>query len=131
MRFIYHSISLLGIIFFIYYGWTDSIPWWFKDGFLKLFNRGSEVVKTLPKEDWSKPLEVETKKEGEDDKKEDEKKPRDQKAEAEKKEGDKEKSLFSGEIKLGNLRSRYNLGIKQSEESEAVGKKDMGAEEAK
>ena len=36
------------------------------------------------------------------------------------------KNLFSGEFKLGGLRSRYNLDVPQNDKSEQIGKQDMG-----
>ncbi|MFM6401429.1 MAG: hypothetical protein ACKPFF_32540, partial [Planktothrix sp.] len=40
---------------------------------------------------------------------------------------DNSKKLFSGEIQVGKLRSRYNLDIPQDKQSEELNKKDMGA----
>ena len=113
MRVIFYAGSVLGWVFLIYFYWNQSIPWWFKKGFTETVKTIPEITRQIPKEDWAKPKE-ETKPE---DKKPTESKP-------EKKET--AKSLFSGEFKLGGLRSRYNLDVPQNDKSEQIGKRDMG-----
>lgn len=116
MRFLYSVGSLLGWFFLIYFCWNQSIPWWFKKGFQETVKAVPEITKSIPKDDWSKPKE-ETKPE--------DKKPGENKLEEPKSETSK--NLFSGEIKVGGLRSRYKLDIPQDKQSEETGKKDMGA----
>lgn len=118
MRVIFYAGGLLGWAFLIYFTWNQSIPWWFKKGFAETVKVVPDIVKTIPTEDWAKPKEEpkpEDKKPGESK----ENKPVESKEETSKK-------LFSGEFKLGGLRSRYNLDIPQNKESEAAGKQDMG-----
>ena len=115
MRLIYLLGSSLGWAFLIYFMWNQSIPWWFKKGFEQTVKTIPEITKSIPKDDWSKPKE-ETKP---DDKKQtDSTKPDDK--------TDTSKSLFSGEIKVGKLRSKYDLNIQQDKTSEQTGKQDMG-----
>lgn len=123
MRFLFGLGGTLGWVFLIYFLWNKSIPSWFKIGFTEGLKTGSELVRSIPTEDWKKLPEPDSKKEGETEKKLEE-----QKSESKKQE-DKEKNLFSGEINIGRLRSRYNLGIKQDEKSEDLSRKDMGVTE--
>jgi hypothetical protein len=117
MRFLYVIGSGLGWVFLIYFLWNKSIPAWFKFGVSETAKITSELVKNIPT-DW-KPSETEKKEaktgtdNGEKPKSTDESKD--------------SKSLFSGEIKVGNLRSRYNLDIQQNKETEELNKQDMGA----
>lgn len=115
MRLIYLLGSSLGWAFLIYFMWNQSIPWWFKKGVSESVKATSEITKTIPKDDWSKPKE---------ETKTDDKKPTDSTKPDDK--NDTSKSLFSGEIKVGKLRSRYNLDIPQDKTSEQTGKQDMG-----
>jgi len=112
MKLIISAISLMGWGFFVYYGW-QGFPNWFRKGIGDVAKTVPEITRQIPNEDWAKPKE-ETKPE---DKKATESKP-------EKK--DTSKSLFSGEFKLGGLRSRYNLDVPQNDKSEQIGKQDMG-----
>jgi hypothetical protein len=114
MRLIYLLGSSLGWAFLIYFMWNQSIPWWFKKGISESVKATSEITKTIPKEDWAKPKE---------EPKTDDKKSSDS-TKPEKKET--AKNLFSGEFKLGGLRSRYNLDVPQNDKSEQIGKQDMG-----
>ena len=116
MRFIYYSGSLLGWAFLIYFCWNQSIPWWFKKGVSESVKAVPEIAKTIPKDDWGKPKE-EDKKEGE----------KQSEGNSESEQSDNSKKLFSGEIQVGKLRSKYNLDIQQDRQSESVGKQDMGA----
>lgn len=116
MRFIYYSGSLLGWAFLIYFCWNKSIPWWFKKGVSESVKAVPEIAKTIPKDDWGKPKE-EPKKEG------DKQSESDTKSE----QSDSSKKLFSGDIQIGKLRSRYNLDIKQDKQSEELNRQDMGA----
>lgn len=115
MRFIYYSGSLLGWAFLIYFCWNQSIPWWFKKGVSETVKVMPEITRQIPKDDWSKPKE-ETK--TDDKKPTDSTKPEDKENES--------KSLFSGEIKVGKLRSKYDLNIQQDKQSEGISKQDMG-----
>ena len=115
MRLIYLLGSSLGWAFLIYFMWNQSIPWWFKKGVAESVKVIPEITKTIPKDDWAKPKE-ETK--TDDKKTSDSTKPDDK--------TDASKSLFSGEIKVGKLRSQYNLNIQQDKTSEQTGKQDMG-----
>ena len=118
MRVFFNAGGLLGWVFLIYLIWNQAIPWWFKKGFAEIVKVVPDIVKTIPTEDWAKPKEEpkpEDKKPGESK----ENKPGESKEETSKK-------LFSGEFKLGGLRSRYNLDIPKNKESEAAGKQDMG-----
>ena len=115
MRLIYLLGSSLGWAFLIYFMWNQSIPWWFKKGVSESIKVVPEITRQIPKEDWSKPKE-ETK--TDDKKTSDSTKPEDKK--------DESKSLFSGEIKVGKLRSRYKLDIPQDKQSEGISKQDMG-----
>jgi hypothetical protein len=95
--------------------WNQSIPWWFKKGVSESIKAVPEITKNIPKDDWSKPKE--------------EAKPDDKKTTDSTKPDDKlesSKSLFSGEIKVGKLRSKYDLNIQQDKQSESTGKEDMG-----
>ena len=112
MRVLFYFGSVLGWVFLIYFCWNQSIPWWFKKGFAETVKTIPEITRQIPKEDWAKPTEPKP-----EDKKPTEAKP-------EKKET--AKNLFSGEFKLGGLRSKYNLDIPQNDKSEQVGKQDMG-----
>lgn len=112
MRVLFYFGSVLGWVFLIYFCWNQSIPWWFKKGVSETVKTIPEITRQIPKEDWAKPTESKP-----EDKKPTEAKP-------EKKET--AKSLFSGEFKLGSLRSKYNLDIPQSDKSEQIGKQDMG-----
>jgi hypothetical protein len=114
MRVLFYFGSGLGWVFLIYFCWNQSIPWWFKKGFAETVKTIPEITRQIPKEDWAKPTES---KPDEDKKKPTEAKP-------EKKET--AKSLFSGEFKLGGLRSRYNLDVPQNDKSKQIGKQDMG-----
>lgn len=116
MRFIYYSGSVLGWAFLIYFCWNQSIPWWFKKGVSETVKNVPEIAKQIPSEDWGKPKE-ETKKEGE--------KPSESESKSE--QSEQSKNLFSGEIKVGKLRSRYNLDIPQDKQSKELNKQDMGA----
>lgn len=119
MKFLYSAGALLGWVFLIYFAWNQSIPWWFKKGFQETVKTIPQITKTIPTEDWAKPKEeakTEDKKPGESK----ENKSGESKEETSKK-------LFSGEVNVGGLRSRYNLDIPQGKESEAAGKQDMGA----
>lgn len=116
MRFIYYSGSLLGWAFLIYFCWNQSIPWWFKKGVSESVKAVPEIAKTIPKDDWGKPKE-EPKKDGD--------KPSESESKTE--QSEQSKKLFSGEIQVGKLRSKYNLDIQQDRQSESVGKQDMGA----
>jgi|688.fasta_scaffold104526_2 hypothetical protein len=118
MRVLFYFGSVLGWVFLIYFCWNQSIPWWFKKGVAETVKTIPEITRQIPKEDWAKPKEEpkpEDKKPGESK----ENKPVESKEETSKK-------LFSGEFKLGGLRSKYNLDIPQNKESEAAGKQDMG-----
>ena len=114
MRLIYLVGSSMGWAFLIYFCWNQSIPWWFKKGVSESIKAVPEITKNIPKDDWSKPKEENKT----DDKKTSENKPEDKK--------DESKSLFSGEIKVGKLRSKYDLNIQQDKTSEQTGKQDMG-----
>ena len=111
MRVIFYLGSVLCWVFFIYYGW-QGFPDWFRKGVGDVSKTIPEITRQIPKEDWAKPTESKP-----EDKKPTEAKP-------EKKET--AKSLFSGEFKLGGLRSRYNLDVPQNDKSEQIGKQDMG-----
>ena len=115
MRLIYLLGSSLGWAFLIYFCWNQSIPWWFKKGFEQTIKTIPEITKSIPKDDWSKSKE-EAKTDGK--KQTDSAKPDDK--------TDTSKSLFSGEIKVGKLRSKYDLNIQQDKTSEQTGKQDMG-----
>ena len=116
MRFIYYSGSVLGWAFLIYFCWNQSIPWWFKKGVSETVKNVPEIAKQIPSEDWGKPKE-EDKKEGE----------KQSESDTKSEQSDNSKKLFSGEIQVGKLRSRYNLDIQQDKQSEEINKKDMGA----
>ena len=120
MRFIYYTGSLLGWAFLIYFCWQGSIPWWFKKGMGMMFQKGQETVKTIPTTDWAKPTEETKKEPGSETKTESNKTTESQKS-------DTAKNLFSGEINVGNLRSRYNLEIQSDKKTGEIGKQDMGA----
>lgn len=111
MRVLFHFGSAMGWIWLIYFCWNQSIPWWFKKGFAEMVKTIPEITRQIPKEDWAKPKE---------ETKPDEKKPTESKSEKE-----TAKSLFSGEFKLGGLRSRYNLDVPQNDKSEQTSKQDM------
>ena len=108
MRLIYLLGSSLGWAFLIYFMWNQSIPWWFKKGVSESVKATSEITKTIPKEEPKT----------DDKKSSDSTKPDDK--------TDTSKSLFSGEIKVGKLRSKYDLNIQQDKQSESTGKQDMG-----
>lgn len=116
MRFIYYAGSLLGWAFLIYFCWNQSIPWWFKKGVSESVKAVPEIAKQIPSEDWGKPRD-EPKKGGD--------KPTESNTKSEQLE--QSKNLFSGEIKVGKLRSKYNLDIQQDKQSEELNKQDMGA----
>lgn len=118
MRFLFGTGAVLGWVFLIYFAWNKSIPGWFKFGVTETAKVGSELVQTIPKEDWQKPPEPKSETEQ-----------KQATANDSKTESEKSKSLFSGEINVGPLRSKYNLDIKQDKKSEEVGRQDMGAKQ--
>jgi len=113
MRVLFYFGSVLGWVFLIYFCWNQSIPWWFKKGVAETVKTIPEITRQIPKEDWAKPKE---------EPKTDDKKSSDS-TKPEKKET--AKNLFSGEFKLGGLRSRYNLDVPKNDKSEQIGKQDM------
>lgn len=115
MNFIYNFGSLLGWAFLIYFCWNQTVPWWFRKGVSESAKAIPEIAKQIPSEDWGKPKE-EPKKEG------DKQSENNSKSE----QSDSSKKLFSGEIQVGKLRSRYNLDIPQDKKSEELNKQDMG-----
>lgn len=114
MQFIYCAGSLLGWALLIYYGW-QGFPHWLTKGVSETVKNVPEIAKKIPSEDWAKPKE-EPKKEGK----------KSSELESKPEQSDNSKKLFSGEIQVGKLRSRYNLDIPQSKQSEELGKQDMG-----
>lgn len=118
MKFLFGVGSVLGWVFLIYFAWNKSIPGWFKFGVTETAKVGSELVKTIPTDDWQKPPEPEQEIEQK------QATSRDSKPESE-----NSKSLFSSEINVGPLRSKYNFDIKQDKKSEEVGRQDMGAKQ--
>ena len=115
MKLIVSAISLMGWVFFVYYGW-QGFPNWFRKGIGDVAKTVPEITRQIPNEDWAKPKE-ET---NQEDKKPGENKPEELKSETSKK-------LFSGEMNVLGLRSRYNLDIPQDKQSEEAGRRDMGA----
>jgi len=113
MRVLFYFGSVMGWVFFIYYGW-QGFPDWFRKGVTETAKTIPEITRQIPKEDWAKPKE---------EPKTDDKKSSDS-TKPEKKET--AKNLFSGEFNLGGLRSRYNLDVPQNDKSEQIGKQDMG-----
>lgn len=94
MKFIFYLGGVFGWVLLIYYG-RQGFPLWLKSGASEVVNLVPEIARQLPKSDEPKPS-TETKPE---DKKPGENKPEESKSET-------SKSLFSGEIKVGKLRSK-------------------------